>query len=522
MRWVSRLTTIAAFAVLVAVAGVLLWPTVRPPRVEGRFRTHAHFRDAAGLPVGSSVVIAGVVVGRIDSLAIEGNQARLGMRLRDDVVLWDDSYATRKASSVLSDNYVELSPGGPDSGDPASLARPHRRLRSGEPIPRVIEAATTDRVLRGLERAVPRLETALTGAQVLVDESREWADGDLTRRLSAVDRVLDERALDRRLEGLDRASERVDRATARAATQIADALPAVDRGLDDLTARTADASARLRAATGDVRTSLADVRSQLDEVDHYVARADELIAAVADEERGGALAKLIHDPELGQDLVDVTTSVADAAAGLDRLKTAVGFRTEYNLLARQPRFYVTAEIAARGDRFYLVETEKGFDGDVPTVELIEQPGGGFVRRTTIHEGIRFTAQWGKRFGRVAVRFGFKDSAIGAGLDASLWRGHLKLSADVAEPTLSRLPRVKLAAALEVFRSIYIVGGIDEALTGGAELAILPWSPDADVPVQLDSLHYGRDYFVGFNLSFRDADINRLLRIYGSLVGALVN
>jgi phospholipid/cholesterol/gamma-HCH transport system substrate-binding protein len=519
VRWLSRATTIAALIVLAAIAAIAVGPVVRPPRVGGGFRTHANFRDAGGLPVGSRVVIAGVVIGEIESLAIEGNQARVGMRLRDDVVLWDDAYATRKASSVLSDNYVELSPGGPDPGDPDSAGRPHRRLRSGEAIPRVIEAATTDRVLRGLERAVPRVESSLAGTQLLVEEAREWTDGELTMRLSAIEARLDEKVVDRAFAGLDDASQRVDRGTALAAERLAEALPEIDRGIDTLATRTIDARARLRSADGELRRTMADVRAGLDEVDGYVARADELVRSVAAEDQG-ALGRLIHDDELADQLTDLSAAGAEAAAGLDRLKTMLGFRTEFNLLAAEPRFYVSAEIASRGDQFYLVELMKGFDGDAPSVELVERPAG-FVRLTRIRERIRFTAQWGKRFGPLAFRFGFRDSEIGAGADLALWRGRLRFALDVSEPNLPRLPRVKVAAALDVFRSIYIVGGIDDALTGGGELSIAPWTAGPDVPVTFAQLRYGRDYFLGFNLTFDDADINTLLRIYGGLVAALV-
>ena len=520
MRWLSRATTIAALAVLAGVATLVLWPRIRPTTVEGSFRTHAHFRDADGLPVGSRVVIAGVIVGEIEGLAIEGNQARVDMRLQDDVALWDDAYATRKASSVLSDNYVELSPGGPDSEDPASIARPHRRLRSGEPIPRVIEAATTDRVLRGLERAVPRLETSLQVAQGMVVEAREWTDGALMQRMSDLDRRLDRRGLEHRLADIDDATARFERATERATGELAAALPTVDRGLDSLLATTADAQARIRAAGVDVRTGLADVRTSLDEVDGYVARADELVRSVAGED-SGALGTLIHDDELGTQIADLTAAGAEASANLDRLKTVIGFRTELNLLAGAPRFYVSAQIAARGDQFYLVELMKGFDGDEPEIQLVDRPGVGFVRVARIRQGIRYTAQWGKRIGPLAVRFGFRDSAIGAGADASLLRGRLRLSADIWQPNLTPMPRVKLAAALEVFRSVYVLGGIDDAFTGGAELQIAPWTTEADVPTELAEVRYGRDYFLGFNLSFTDADINRLLRIYGGLVATLV-
>ncbi len=519
MRWLSRLTTVVALTVLVGGAAAVVWPRVRPPRVGGSFHTFGYFRDASGLPVGSRVVIAGVVVGEIESLAIEGGQARVGMRLRSDVALWDDAFATRKASSVLSDNYVELSPGGPDDADPDRASRPYRRLRSGEAIPQVIEAATTDRVLRGLARAIPRVEGSLAEAEAATDSAREWADGPLTRRLLELDRTLDDDVVGRRLATLDRASRSVDDATARIAAELATTLPAVDRGIDRVLDRSTVAVADLRASGATVGRDLAAVRSELDRVDDGVARAAELIDALG-EERGGRLGQLIADPEPGERLAELAAAGAEAAAGLDRLKTVIGFRTEFNLLSRAPRFYVSAEIASRGDQFYLVELMKGSDGDVPQVELVTSPGAP-ARTVEVREAVRFTAQWGKRLGPAALRFGFRDSAIGLGLDVSLLRSRLKLSLDLVEPTLARLPRLKVAAAVEVFRSLYILGGIDDAMTQGGDLPISPWPADATVPVQFQRLRYGRDFFVGVNLTFREHDLNTLLRIYGGLVAALV-
>ncbi|HMG52533.1 MAG TPA: hypothetical protein VK601_03605, partial [Kofleriaceae bacterium] len=72
----------------------------------------------------------------------------------------------------------------------------------------------------------------------------------------------------------------------------------------------------------------------------------------------------------------------------------------------------------------------------------------------------------------------------------------------------------------VFRSLYIMAGIDDALNTPGYLPIVSGNPGA--PTVLDKVRYGRDYFVGTSLQFTDEDIAVLLRVYGAiLVGALL-
>jgi hypothetical protein len=167
--------------------------------------------------------------------------------------------------------------------------------------------------------------------------------------------------------------------------------------------------------------------------------------------------------------------------------------------------------------------EKGHWGDVPEPILDDLAGQPqWTRRSTIREHLRFTAQWGKRFGPLSLRAGVKESMFGVGVDAAFGDGRLKLSADVMESSYAKTPRVKLAAAFAVYRTLYILGGIDDALVAGANLPIEPWPADADVPIQFQELHYGRDFFLGLSLNFTDTDMDRLLFVYGGLLGALIS
>jgi len=515
---IARLTTIVVLGGLAIGGGLGIRKAMRPHHQGQGYHTYAYFRDAQGLPLGASVKVAGIVVGEIDSLAIENGQARLGMRLRNDVVLWDDAWVTKKATSALADNFVEISPGGPDPEIPASFTR--RRLRNGEPIARVVEASTTDRVLRGLAHAIPRGDALLEDVNLFTEEGRQMVAGPMSERLARLDRQLAEGGLSGPLHAAAEATARFDQRLERAARSIHAQAPVVDAKLTDLVAQTATARDRLRTARADLAAGMQDLRANLDGADQAAATASSFLAELnePDRDRQGTLARLIDDPEVGNQLVDTTASVRESFNDLDRLKAVIGLRAEWNLLGSTPRVYVTAEVTARRGQFYSVEIEKGPWGARPELELdYDRATNTYNRKVTIREDTRFTVQWGQRFGRFAIRAGIKESMFGVGVDAAFGHGRLKLSLDAMESSFSRTPRIKLAAALEVFRSVYVLGGIDDALVEGGELPILPSS---EVPGTFQSLRYGRDYQVGFDFRFTDRDVSGLLRLYGAFLAGL--
>jgi hypothetical protein len=71
------------------------------------------------------------------------------------------------------------------------------------------------------------------------------------------------------------------------------------------------------------------------------------------------------------------------------------------------------------------------------------------------------------------------------------------------------------AALEMFRHLYVLGGVDELLNKPANLRIFKGA--SDVPIQFDTFRYGRDYFFGGMLRFNDEDLAALLTVGGSAI-----
>ncbi|NOY25445.1 MAG: MCE family protein [Oligoflexia bacterium] len=71
--------------------------------------------DAAGLADGALVKVAGVDVGRVSSLGIEGGQAIVHLEVQTDAQIRTDAIATVRARSVLGEKFVELLPQSPDA-----------------------------------------------------------------------------------------------------------------------------------------------------------------------------------------------------------------------------------------------------------------------------------------------------------------------------------------------------------------------------------------------------------------------
>lgn len=518
MSQVARATTLVVLLGLVAGGGAVIYRAARPAKHGQGFHTYAYFRDANGLPVGSRVKIAGIVVGEIDALGIENGQAKVSLRLRDDVVLWDDAWIEKKAASPLADNYVEISPGGPEPDQPEGE---HRRLRSGEPIPRVLETATTDRVLRGLEQSIPRAIDRIVSVDQLTDHARQWVAGPLSERLAVLDHQLNDGALAAPLEAAAAQAQALDDALARAQARVRATVPLVDARLTALvgdTAATRDRIAELRRELG---TGMAAARDGLDQVDGYAAAAREFMDEVAPAEpaRQGRLGRLVDDPSVADELEETTAALAQATRDLDRLQALMGVRAEWNLVGGASRFVVSAEIGTKRDTFYLIEIEKGPWGGTPLTTLTEEPDGTFTKTASFVDAARFTAQWGRRFGPLAVRAGLRESTFGVGIDAVLGDGRLRMSLDAMQSDFSSVPRIKVIAALQVFRAIYVTGGVDDALNPGVDLPIGPSAPD---PHTFSRLHYGRDAVLGLELRFRDPDVSALLRLYGVLIAALLS
>lgn len=87
----------------------------------------ADFPSVGGLKAGSGVEIAGVLIGRVESIGLADYQARVVLRVDSHVKLQDDSIASIKTKGLIGEKYIRISPGGSDK-----LIPPNGRIREVE------------------------------------------------------------------------------------------------------------------------------------------------------------------------------------------------------------------------------------------------------------------------------------------------------------------------------------------------------------------------------------------------------
>jgi phospholipid/cholesterol/gamma-HCH transport system substrate-binding protein len=85
------------------------------------------FPSVGGLKAGSTVEIAGVEIGRVESIGLDNYQARVKLRVNKGVKLQDDSIASIKTKGLIGEKYVRISPGGSDK-----IIQPGGKIREVE------------------------------------------------------------------------------------------------------------------------------------------------------------------------------------------------------------------------------------------------------------------------------------------------------------------------------------------------------------------------------------------------------
>ena len=76
----------------------------------------ARFTSISGLKEGSTIELAGVVVGKVSSIELDTGDYEAVVQLNIDkqVELQDDSIASIRTAGIIGDKYIKISPGGSD------------------------------------------------------------------------------------------------------------------------------------------------------------------------------------------------------------------------------------------------------------------------------------------------------------------------------------------------------------------------------------------------------------------------
>ena len=76
------------------------------------YQVLVNFDNISGLKKGAAVEVAGVEVGRVESIRLSsGDRANVTLRLETGLELHDDAIASIRTKGIIGDKFVKLSPG---------------------------------------------------------------------------------------------------------------------------------------------------------------------------------------------------------------------------------------------------------------------------------------------------------------------------------------------------------------------------------------------------------------------------
>jgi len=92
------------------------------------YQLTAEFDNVSGLKVGASVEVAGVEVGRVESIRLSPtDQAQVVLSLEKGLKVYADAIASIRTKGIIGDKFVKLSPGGTEQ-----LLPPGGKIRDTE------------------------------------------------------------------------------------------------------------------------------------------------------------------------------------------------------------------------------------------------------------------------------------------------------------------------------------------------------------------------------------------------------
>ncbi len=163
------------------------------PLIGGGDLYYASFSEAGGLQADDEVRVAGVRVGKVQSVELAGDHVKVAFRVEDDADFGEDTAAAIKVKTLLGAMYLSLEPAG--SGQMAEGAE--------IPIERTTSPYDVVQAFEGLAQRAERIDTdqlaeSLTTLADLTrntpDEFREALDGvsSLSSNLAARDEQINE------------------------------------------------------------------------------------------------------------------------------------------------------------------------------------------------------------------------------------------------------------------------------------------------------------------------------------------
>ncbi|SES89345.1 MlaD family protein [Stigmatella erecta] len=459
----------------------------------------AYFRDASGLSPKSRVQIAGIPVGIISNISLEGTRAKVFLRIQKGVDMRQDAVITKRSESLLGDFLLDLNPGTEQAPS----------LEPGGQIRRVIDSQGMEAVFESLGQITADIQQ-VTGAlrEVL---GGERGTGSLQRiventvKLSDAVNVMVQTNGERlnailiNFEGVSADVRGLTRENQAEVTRIVNNIEYITKDVREVLG-----SVKKIVGTNEegLQEGVGSLKDSLAKLDRTLGNLESITTTVREGE--GVVGTLLQDRQLGQKLTETVEDVADYASRLTGLQTEVGVQSTYLMTQGRSKNTVSLRLIPKPDKYYLLEIIDDPRGmvEVRVVQNNPPDSGQPVTQTQkiTKETFKISAQLAKRYYFTTLRFGLIESTGGVGADLHFLKDALELKLDAFNFSAEELryPRIRATLRAQAFDHLFVTVGMDDILNAQQR------------DTATNRLIAGRDFFFGGGLFFTDDDLKALI------------
>ena len=433
--------------------------------------------DATGLSTRSKVYLAGVSVGKVQGIQLNGIEARLKVVFLNDVVVHEDAVVSRKSSSLLGTSVLSLDPG----SSFAPILPPGSLIASAPPAGDLSSAMGMVEDIGG--QVTSLLEEFRTNQLALLSVSLETINSIAGKFDSQIELQLGR--ISRILESAANISENTERILRTSEGEIVGSISDVH-----------EAVASIRLITSEIAAGRGNLGQAVYDDSLYM----NLLATVekADEAAGKLGTALDNISTLAKTTDGVMADAGEVVKKAIGLGIQVDTNARYDILAQTARASASVRLdPASDDRWYRIGVSSNPDGI--TNRTVKETTDSFGNITTedVSEtqfSVAVDAELARKISIFTLRGGLLESTAGIGVDIQPLKW-LSLSGELFHFQDGELPNLRTSVTFYPFFNpdsdkpwnwLYLKGGVNNTLSGD------------------------RDFFLGGGLRFADREVKGLI------------
>jgi len=469
-------TKVGAFFILaVGVLGILI---LRMEKLD-LFSGHAEnklateFDQVAGLNLQSAIRVAGVKVGAVTAITLDGKRARVVLSLPKDFLVYKDAAASLSSIGILGEKYIELDPGHPGAGTlPEDATIPSR---TGAGLDSLMESMGA--IGKDVQNVTKALSESIGGEQ-----GRQKLDEiiDNVRQLTGEFRAMAQE----NHSSINSTMANVQQMSA----DLKERLPRIAQQFEELgqnlNVMVKDGKPELQGVLTDVRRLTASLQTTADNV-----------SAITDKmNKGeGTIGKLLNDPATVEKINKAVDNVNSMLGGFKAMDLSLDLNAARWTRRGDSTAGIGLDIIPAHDHWYALGFNSTPDGKIATSNSTTIVNGQTSTSSyvTTDQSFTLSAQFAKRLAEhYVLSAGIVEGKGGGGAEYRTLDDRLRLGMlayDFTKRDEKPKPRYRITGSYQFYKGIYAQAG---------------WQDVANPKL--------RTFFLGGGLRWKDEDLKKLV------------